>query len=153
MKVTFQYGIGSFQNTTANAVFTPTKNKNGSIMRRWVKPKETAQNISMGLIGKNLAVIFASTSAGFKGNLKTLADYLNSHTDPNIQFDKKQNKYSLFTKMMFAFKEDQGVVIDLSTITLNDIQTLFSDLDNVYAAITAGYLPSIPSASTLDKAI
>lgn len=44
MKVTFKYGIGTFQGKLDNSVFWPQKSGLASVMRKFTYPKLTIQN-------------------------------------------------------------------------------------------------------------
>ena len=151
MKAILKYGISAYSGTIDDITFAAFKEGAVCIARKWVIPKPTPQNAELGSSTANLATIYADASAGFKADLKTFSE-LNG--ERKIYRKKiSPSAYALFTKMMYAFAEDQGISVDLKTITLNDIQSLFSDLDNVAAAVAAGYLPNVPGASALTQAI
>lgn len=151
MKTNLKYGIASYSGTIDDITFAAFKNGALCIARKWVLPRETAQNAELGGSATNLADIYAGTSAGFKSDLRTYSELYGRRKE----FRKKiaPNAYALFIKLMYAFAEDEGESVDLKTITLNDIQSLFSDLDSVSAAVTAGYLPDVPGAELLTQVI
>lgn len=153
MKVTFKYAVGSYSGTIDDMVFYPTKNKLGSFARKWVTPKPTAQTAALGAAATNLAIIYSAVANTFKANLITYRNAYNiKFNDPNDPFHTDVYEYALFVKMMYAFKEDSGVSVDLATLTHNDVASLFTTMDSVKAAVEAGYLPTVPGYELLTGA-
>jgi hypothetical protein len=60
------------------------------------------------------------------------------------------NAYSIFVKMMFAFKKANEASVTLDTITYSDIQSLFPDVSTIAGAVDSGYLPNTTGAELLD---
>ena len=73
MKVTFKYGIGTFQGKIDNSVFWPQKSGLASVMRKFTYPTLTSQNTKIGKIGKNLAIIWSDLLLAYRENLATYA--------------------------------------------------------------------------------
>lgn len=151
MKTNLKYGIASYSGTIDDITFGSYKKGKVCIARKWVLPRTTAQNAELGTSTKNIASIYAAASAGFKSDLRTYADLYARKNSRSRSL--AANPFALFMKLMYAFAADEGESVDLKTITLNDIQSLFSDLDSVAAAVTAGYLPNVNGAELLTQTI
>ena len=145
MKVTFKYGIGSFSGTTDMATFYATKRGTGSIMRKWVLPKTTDQNVEIKSVSQNLNIIWGLCSEDYKSDLKIYADRdYQQNTNPEDPFTPMLSNYAVFTKLMWAFQAANSASVDLKTLTYNDINTLYSNqLGTVLASIEEGLLRSV----------
>lgn len=154
MKVVFKYGIGAMAGTIAEGTFFMTRQRTGSIMRKWVQPKLTTQNTALGAITKNLALIYSSISSGFKDNLKTYCTRYNyTYLDPNDPFSPQLFDFAMFMKLMYKFSELGSGHIDLATITYGDLGTLGEDIASIKDAVANGYLPYVPDADELGEGI
>lgn len=149
MKVTFKYGIGSYSGTADGMVYSPTRNKMGSIARLFVVPTLTDNNTLRGAIMKNLASVWNSVSSGYKSDMKSYcAEWNITYNDLQDAFSPRRSSFAMFVDMMYLFAElDEGHV-DLSTITYSDLTTLGADIDTIALAVENGYLPVVPNASS-----
>lgn len=144
MKVVFKFGIGAFSGTIQEGVYSMSRNKTGSIMRKWVRPKLTANMTELGSITKNLAKIWSACSAGYKLNLKTYCSRWNSeYLDPNDPFSPRVTSYGIFTKLLYAFRASDPTHVDLESITYSDLQTVGTDILTVSDSIENGFLATI----------
>ena len=144
MKVVFKFGIGAFSGTIQEGVYSMTRNKTGSIMRKWVRPKLTTNMTELGSITKNLAKIWNTCSAGYRLDLKTYCNRWNSeYLDPNDPFSPRVTSYGIFTKLLYAFRDSDPTHIDLETITYSDLQTVGTDIASVSDSIDNGFLATI----------
>lgn len=149
MKVVFKYAVGSYSGTLDLAVFYPTKNGNASYMRKWVKPTETAQNTVIANATKNLAAIYSACSAGYLANLATYTSKYNTEKNDGTPFWRPKTSFNIFIMMMYKFADINGEGVDLTSITLNDLSSLFTELTSIAGAVTAGYLPEVTGAEAL----
>ena len=149
MKVVFKYAVGSYSGTLDLAVFYPTKNGNASYMRKWVKPTETAQNTVIANATRNLAEIYAACSAAYLANLATYTSRYNAEHNDGTPFWRPKTSFNIFIMMMYKFAEINGSGVVLSSITLNDIESLFQEITSISTAVIAGYLPSVTGAEDL----
>lgn len=149
MKVVFKYAVGSYSGTLDLAVFYPTKNGNASYMRKWVKPKETAQNTVIANATRNLAEIYSGCSAGYLADLATYTSRYNAEHNDGTPFWRPKTSFNIFIMMMYKFAEVNGSGVDLTSITLNDLSSLFTDVTSISNAVNAGYLPSVTGAEDL----
>lgn len=151
MKVNLKYGISTYSGTIDEITFSSYREGTICIARKWVKPRATEQNAKLGSIASNLAQLYADISEGYKADLKQYALLYGRQ-----KADKKKlypSAYALYIKMLFTFAEDSGENVDLASITLNDIQTLYVDLSTVAEAVSSGYLPNVSGADALSEAI
>jgi hypothetical protein len=147
MKVVFKYGIGAMAGTIAEGTFFMTRQKTGSIMRKWVQPKLTLQNTALGAKTKNLALVYGSLSSGYKDDLKSYCTRYNyTYLDPNDPFSPQLYDFAVFMKLMYAFADGDESHIDLATITYGDLSTLGEDIDTIALAVANGFLPYVPDA-------
>lgn len=144
MKVTFKYGIGTFQGKLDNSVFWPQKSGLASVMRKFTYPTLTIQNEKIGLIGKNLALIWHQILSGWKADIYTYALRYYTQYGSEDMFDPARSPYAFYTKVMWNWYKDDPDNIDLSTITTEDIQLAGVDkIHMVRVCIENGYLRSI----------
>lgn len=151
MKVVFKYAVGSYSGTLDLAVFYPTKNGNASYMRKWVKPTETAQNTVIANATRNLAAIYAGCSAAYLADLATYTSLYNAEKNDGTPFWRPKTSFNIFIMMMYKFAEVNGSGVDLTSITLNDLTSLFPEVTSIASAVNAGYLPSVTGAGDLDE--
>ena len=144
MKVTFKYGIGTFQGKIDNSVFWPQKSGLASVMRKFTYPTLTIQNETIGLIGKNLSLIWSQILSGWKADISTYAQRYYTQYGSEDMFDPARSPYAFYTKVMWNWYKDDPDNIDLSTITMEDIRATGTDkIDVVMTCIQNGYLRSI----------
>lgn len=154
MKVKFKYGIGSYSGTLDLATFYETKNGNASFMRRWVKPRQTDNNVELGAVGKNLAIIWAEASANYKADMTTYCQLYNAYfKDEENVFQANISKYAMFTKMLYAFAEASGSAVDLKSLNYGDLDTLFPEVTKLASACEEGFLPFVPGAELLTESM
>lgn len=142
-----KYGLASYSGTIDEITFGSYKDGTLCIARKWVMPRLTDNNTLMGEIGKNLSNIYALCSANYKADLKTYAQLYGKQKSPKDKL--APNAYSIFIKMMFAFWKVNSASVTLDTITINDIQSLFSEITSVALSIESGYLPSLSGSDAL----
>lgn len=146
MKVKFNYGIKTYSGTLDNMTFGSYRKNSVCIGREYVSPRITENNLSMSAKMKNLALVFSSVSSGYKDDLKSYA-LANQANVPKGKLPP--SSYAIFVQMMFKFaKLDEGH-IDLATVTYGDLSTLGEDISTIAAAVSNGYLQSVPGANLL----
>jgi len=144
MKVTFKYGIGTFQGKIDNSVFWPQKSGLASVMRKFTYPTLTSQNETIGLIGKNLALIWSQILSGWKADISTYAQRYYTQYGSEDMFDPARSPYAFYTKVMWNWYKDDPEHIDLSTLTMEDIiATGTGKIVCIENCVSNGYLRSI----------
>jgi len=151
MKVKLKYGISTYSGTIDEITFSSYRNGTICIARKWVMPRLTDQNGRLGEIAQNLSELYGEISAGFKADLKRYAELYGQQKADKTKLIP--SAYAQFMKLMYAFAEGNGGSIDLSSITYNDIQTLFADIADMKTAIESGYLPDVKGSDELTEAI
>lgn len=151
MKVSFKYGIGYFSGTVDQATYAPTAKKLGSYMRKYVVPRYTTNNAEMGTILKNIRSIWKDVSAGYKEELKLYsAQHFVQITPDNDAWARPLSNFSWFIRLLWILKEKTPEVIDLKTLTLNDIKTLWPEIASVAVACENGFLPTVTGCEEWD---
>lgn len=142
MKVTFKYGIGTFNGMIDNAVFWKQKSGVASIMRKFTYPKLTIQNEIIGKTGSNLAHLWSKFDISYKKDLKTYAVRYYVQYGSEGDFDPARSPYAFYTKLMWAWAEERPEV-DLATLTMEDLAVTGMAIETVKKAIIGGYLRPI----------
>ncbi|MDD2211058.1 MAG: hypothetical protein PHY41_06580 [Candidatus Cloacimonetes bacterium] len=151
MKTKLKYGIAAYSGTIDDITFASYKDGAVCIARKYVVPKLTENNTRMGNIARNLADLYAEFSEDYKSDLRTYTDIYNREKNPRTSLNC--NAYSIFVKMMFKFADEIGETVNLTSITYDDIDTLYFDLANIAAAVEAGYLPKVSGCELLTNSI
>lgn len=151
MKVRFKYAVGSYAGTIDEGTFWGARSGIVGYMRKYVIPRLTDQNTTMGNIMSNLAVLWAAGSDEYKADLKTYAERYASDHPSNDGFDTCRSKFAFWVKAMWAWKLDVPSV-DLSTLTVEDFEMAGTGLVTVRDMITNGYLPTITLYDDLTEA-
>jgi hypothetical protein len=146
MKVQFKYGIKTYSGTADEMTYGSYRKGSLCIGRKYVMPRTTAQNTSMGAKIKNLADVFGDCSSDYKDDLKVYA----GKYEALVPKDKlAPSSFAIFVKMMFLFSKLDSEHIDLATVTYSDLQTLGGDIASIADAVDNGYLPNVPGADEL----
>ena len=146
MKVKFKFGIQTYSGTVDEMTFGSYRKNSLCIGRKYVTPKLTENNTSMGAKLKNLAIVYGSVTSGYLDELKTYAG-LNSVNVPKTKLPP--TAFAIFVKMLYLFSELDSGHIDLATVTYTDLQTLGTDIASIAAAVENGYLASVAGADEL----
>ena len=142
MKVTFKYGIGTFQGKIDNSVFWPQKSGLASLMRKFTYPKLTSQNTKIGKIGKNLAIIWQDLEPDYCDNLRSYAQRYYVQYGSEGSFDPARSPYAFYTHMIWEWSKSHSN-IDLKTLTYEDLSVTGTQISTVKNAIDNGYLRTI----------
>lgn len=151
MKVKFKYGIGTYSGTLDEMTYGSYRNGAVCVGRKWVYPTPTAQNATMGERMKNLSKVYAGASAGYKEDLSVYClRYEKQHVAKN---KLAPSSYAIFVKMMFAWSKATGGLIDLSTVTVEDIQSSTEGAKTIAEAVENGHLASVREYAILTTTI
>jgi len=142
MKVTFKYGIGTFNGMIDNAVFWKQKSGVASIMRKFTYPKLTIQNEKIGKTGINLANLWKHFDIAYKNDLKNYAERYYAQYVSEGDFDPARSPYAFYTKLIWAWAEEYPE-LDLATLTIIDLSHIGMEIRTVFDAIFNGYLRPI----------
>jgi len=142
MKVTFKYGIGTFQGKIDNSVFWPQKSGLASVMRKFTYPTLTSQNTKIGKIGKNLALMWRQILSEYKADIYTYAQRYYTQYGSEGSFDPARSPYAFYTHMIWEWSKSHEDV-DLKTLTYEDLLVTGTQISTVKNAIDNGYLRTI----------
>jgi len=146
MKAKFKYGIGTYSGTIDEITFGSYRKDTVCIARKYVVPRLTENNTSMGAKLKNLATVWQSVSSGYKEEMKIYAAK-NIINVPKGQLPP--TSFSIWVRMMFLFSELNAGHIDLATVTYSDLQTVAEDILSISVAVENGFLAEVPGCETL----
>ncbi|MDD2230362.1 MAG: hypothetical protein PHY48_13230 [Candidatus Cloacimonetes bacterium] len=150
MKVKFKFGIKTYSGTVDDMTFGSYRKHSLCIGRKYVTPRLTTQNTSMGAKIKNLADIYGDVTVLYEADLKT---YTGKYASIAPKDKLAPDAFAIFVKMMFLFaKLDEGH-IDLATLTYSDLQTVGTDIASIADAVDNGYLPNVLGADLLVAAM
>lgn len=146
MKVHMKRNFAGYSGTIDEAVYYFHPRLRRSLMRDYVVPKESASNIRMKTTMANLKLL--EPSEGYKQNLK---DYMNNYNAMPEHHKKPMLTWTnVFLKLMYAMKA-ANPVIDLTTITREQIITQDLPCQSVKSAVEAGLLPSVEGYEWYDQ--
>jgi hypothetical protein len=138
MKVLFRNLIGGYTGKADNMILYYDRRLNKVIIRQAPEVKLTDKHEAFGNVSKNLRKI--NPSNGYKDDFKTYTD-LYSRLRANYNHPVS-NWYNLYLKMMYGMTK-ANPLIDLKTISREQIETENLPCRTVKQAIEAGLLPPV----------
>ncbi len=151
MKTKLKYGISAYSGTIDDITFSSYKNGKVCIARKWVMPTLTANNAEIGSAAKNLSAIYAQCSEEYKSDLRTYADLYAREITKDRELPP--NSYGLFVKMFYAFRAENDGMVDLKSVSYDDLITLFPDVTSIATAVEAGFLPRVSGSELLTESM
>jgi hypothetical protein len=147
MKVRTQYGITGLSGKADGMVYYFLPNCDVTIARRLPKEfNEAAQHNDYRLIARNLKEIHPSDA--YKNDFRV---YTTLYKDLDGADPKISSWYNLYIRMLWAMQEEG--LVDLKTVTREQIYTEDLPCRSVKAAAEAGFLPAVLNYQNLDKGI
>ncbi len=148
MKVHYKKSLCGYSGTSDDAVYYYHSRLQLSLVREYVKPRESNPNRRIKAVMANLKLI--APSAGYKQNLK---DYLIRYN----AMKENQNKLmltwnNLWLKMLNAL-EKANPAVDLTTLSRAQIYTEDLPCKSVKTAVEAGLLPAVQNYQNLNNLI
>jgi hypothetical protein len=148
MKVHYKRAMCGFSGTADEAVYYYHPRLQLSLMREYVKPRESSANRRIKAVMANLKLI--KPSAGYKQNFK---DYLISYNNkPEHQGKLMLSWNNLYLKMLFAL-EKANPEVDLTTLSREQIYAEDLPCKCVKTAVEAGLLPAVEGYARLTELI
>jgi hypothetical protein len=146
MKVNYKKNFTGYSGTSDDAVYYYHPRLELSLVREYVKPKESSQNQRVKAIMANLKLI--QPSAGYKQNFK---DYLIKYNN----LKENQNKLmltwnNLYLKMLYGLAKAYPAV-DLATLSREQIYAEDLPCVSLKRAVEAGLLPVVEGYEWQDK--
>ena len=146
MKVKFVSCVSGLSGKMEEYVMCIDKKTGAVWMREYVKPETTEHNHHVGSVAKNISLFKSAVSDGYLEDLKDYADRYNLAT---MGQPGKLTGYTSLLKMLYALKKAIPVV-DLLTLTPQDVVDSDLPIKTVKEAIQNGILPFIQRNTTLD---
>ncbi len=147
MKVKFKYGIRTYSGTVDEMTYGSYRKGRVCIGRRYVIPKATEQNATLGAASKNLSDVWRSASPEFKADYKIYAGLYGTYVCKGNQV--APTGYALFTKAMYHWAQGLEPALDLANLQVEDVNTLGASISSVANCISSGHLPSVPGHENL----
>jgi hypothetical protein len=147
MKVKVQEGIKGFSGKLDGAIYYYHPRLKRTLMRRKPQMPALPQNAEYASISRNIKALGPSEAYryDFKTYLSMLRDKDETITSPSW--------YSLFVKMLWAMQRKYPQIVNLATLTRQDIVTHNLPCRSVKAAIADGLLPQVSNWELLNKEI
>ena len=145
MKVYFEKNITAIsgKDLAEKVIFSSINDGNLCYARKYVRPRETEQNINFGLDGQKIKEKWAIASSGFKNDLKKYGELAHQG-----EYWKQQlNNYSVYCKAVFAKAADLGTEVR----ELADTVFTTGSISTVKNMQDAGYLPAVAGGETLTQ--
>jgi len=145
MKVFFKYGFSAYSGMVDRMVYQAWFQGRLCLARRFTYPIITENNVKLGKIGSNLALVYRAASEFYIDDLK-------SYTQRNSRENKPRNidlwhpmpsSVALFVLMMYNWYLSDPQHIDLTTVTVADIVAMDADVRTIARAVTAGFLRKV----------
>lgn len=149
MKVKFKYGIRTYSGTVDEMTYGSYRKGRVCIGRRYVIPKATAQNVTFGEGGSNLAKIWRAASADYKADFKRYAELYGQHVVKGNKLPP--TSYGLFIKAMNNWAKNEQPPVELGVMQIEDVSTLGAPINTVTSCVESGFLPSVPGHADLDS--
>ena len=148
MIVHYKKSFSGYSGTSDDAVYYYHPKLQLSLVREYVKPRESTPNRRLKAIMANLKLI--APSAEYKQNLK---DYLIRYNDLKENQVKPMLTWNnLYLKMLYSL-EKSNPDVDLTTLSKAQIYAENLPCISVKAAIEAGLLPQVEGYIWMDKLI
>ncbi len=140
MKVNMCFPFLSWSGSRDKTTYMALHDDAVCIAKEYAAPPYSSQNQTIGLIAKNLGIVYDSFDSGWVDDLKTYCQRY--ETDVVDQYAVPPTFYALYQKMWWNVHKDDPT-IDLKTVTFADIQLLDIGIQTVKDAIDNGFLPKV----------
>jgi len=150
-KIKYASFITGLSGKSGSSVFYRSPSSAFGYMRNHVTPTYTETNADRGKEFHNLGVQFRALSTAAKQDFQ---DYARKYrllpaSGSGELGVRANNGMACFVKMMWNLKKEAGESVNLASIVLSDITTIFL-ATSVKAAIDRGYLPAVPEYEQYD---
>ena len=137
-------GIKGFSGKLDGAIYYYHPRLKRTLMRKAPEMPIQPQNIVHGNIARNIKAL--DPSEGYRSDFKTYLSALRDFDD-NVTYP---SWYSLYVKMLWAMQAQQPDVVDLKTITKQQVYQNNLPCVSVKNAVEAGLLPVVNGYQYLD---
>lgn len=146
-KVIFAPTISYMSGKIGSGVYMVTAKSGMSYMRNYVYPKLTDLNHAKGKAMANFANLWKNEmSAAYREDIEQYAvEYHALSNYGNPRSDRAYSPFAIFVKLLYKLCETDPVHIDMSTVTLSDLNTVLPGNDTLQGAANNGFLPLTPN--------
>jgi len=150
-KIKYASFVTGLSGKSGSSVFYRSQSSTFGYLRNYVTPIYTDTNAERGKEFANLGVQFRALSSAAKTDFQ---DYARKYrllpaSGSGELGVRANNGMACFVKMMWNIKKEAGESVNLASIVLSDITTLFF-ATSVKAVIDAGYLPAVDGYEEYD---
>ena len=150
-KIKYASFVTGLSGKSGSSVFYRSQSSAFGYLRNHVTPTYTATNETRGKEFANLGVQYRDLSAAAKIDFQ---DYARKYrllpaSGSGDMAVRANNGMACFVKMMWNIKKEAGESVNLASIVLSDITTLYF-ADSVKACINAGFLPAVDGYEEYD---
>jgi len=150
-KIKYASFITGLSGKSGSNVFYRSQSSAFGYMRNHVTPSYTETNATRGKEFANLGVQYRDLSSAAKTDFQ---DYARKYrllpaSGSGEMAVRANNGMACFVKMMWNIKKEAGESVNLASIVLSDITTLYF-ADSVKACINAGFLPAVDGYEAYD---
>lgn len=151
-KIKYASFVAGLSGKSGASVFFRSNSTGFGYLRAFTYPKLTEINALRGTEFKNLTEqLKFVTTAGIADLKEYAAKYRNlPQVGAGDLSTRANNHVAIWIMAIHNCHKDNALSLDVSTVTLSDLVTLF-DFDSVAAAITHGWLPAVPGWEELDE--
>ena len=144
-KIKYASFVTGLSGKSGSSVFYRSTSPEFGYLRNHVTPTYTQTNADRGKEFHNLGVQYRALSQAAKHDFQAYARKyrLLPVSGKGEMAIRANNGMACFVKMMWGIKEEAGESVQLGSITLSDITTLFF-ATSVMACIDRGWLPAVP---------
>ena len=152
-KVSYATFVTGISGRSGNTVFFRSPSTAFGYLRNYVYPTLTATNTTRGKEFQNMAVVLKSVSTAGIADLKAYAKkFAKLPTVGGSGLKARANNHvAVFILALWNLQKETGSGLDLSSVTLNDLITLFNFI-NLATIIKDGYLPVVDGYSEYNSA-
>lgn len=142
MKVTFHKNIAAYsgKDKWQKCIYSSTLNGTACTIRRYIKPKETSQQLTFGQAAKEISKIWDAAHPQYKADMMVYSWLIKNTKE--FQGKYMTSSYGWFIKISWVLMK-----LDPSELTINTYTEYGAS--NVKESINSGYLPKVDKADDL----
>lgn len=152
-KVSYATFVTGISGRSGNSVFFRSPSTSYGYLRNYVYPTLTENNADRGKEFANMALVLKNVSTAGLADLKAYAKkFAKLPTSGGDGLKARANNHvAVWILALWNLAKETGSGLDLTSITLNDLTTLFN-FTSVAQIVTGGYLPAVDGYTEYDSA-
>lgn len=150
-KIKYASFVAGLSGKSGSSVFFRSSNTGFGYLRAFTYPKLTTNNELRGAEFKNLLGVLKNVSVIAMADLREYAaKYRKLPLVGEGDLSARANNHvAIWIMAIHNCAKDNVASLDLTTVTLNDLMSLF-DFTDVASLVTSGWLPAVPGWEVLD---